>query len=116
MDLHAVGIMAVLGVLDRQEVRRDALVERLPVRAAVDALEDAAAREAGVEVVRVARVQDERVGVGVVGRSLFAVAAPLGPQGVLVEALDAFPRISVVRGAEDAVGRGAGPPLARPGR
>src|SRR5437764_13196995 len=57
---HVVRIVAVLVLatvgLGRREVHRDTGVERLPVVAAIARLEDAAARHAQIEMLRIARV------------------------------------------------------------
>src|SRR5262249_42802142 len=64
------------------------------------------------EMVRVPRVDVDRVRVRVVGRPLFALAAPLRALRMLVEALDALPMIAAVGGTEDAVRTRARVPLA----
>ena len=98
------------GVGIGQEVRRDALVQRLPARAAVGRLEDAARRHADVEVLRIARVDVDRVQRGAIRRCFLQPADPGGPHRVRVEPVDTLPGVAAVRRAEEPLRRGAGVP------
>src|SRR5262249_5563706 len=89
-----------------EKVGAAAGVERSPVVALVEALEDAAAAagDAEVEVARIARVDEYRVQLRAVGgTALRVVARPFGVHGVLVEAGDRFPGVAGVFRAEEAL-------------
>ena len=110
MQAHAVRIVAELGVGIGEEVAVAARVERLPVGAAVGALEHAAARQPDVEVRGVARVDDHRVQHRPVGRVLLRPLGPRLPHRVVVPAAHRLPRVAAVVGAEQALRRAAGVP------
>jgi hypothetical protein len=114
-DAQAVHVVAVLRVGIGQEVGGDALVERLPARAAVGRFEDAARRHADVQMLRVARVDVDRVQRGAVRRRFLQPAHPRRAHRIRVEAVDTLPGVAAVRRTEEALRRRAGVPHARLG-
>ncbi len=113
VEAHAVGVMAVVGVGLGQEDGLDVLVEGAPVLPAVGALEDPARRQAQVEVVGVAGVDDDRVQHRAVGGVLLGVLRPGLPHRVVVPAVDRRPGVTGVFTPEQALRAAAGVPDAR---
>src|SRR5262249_31522 len=116
MESHAVGILSVLRIGIGQEVGAAAGVERLPVTALVEALEDTAATsgDGEVEMARVARVDQNRVQFRAVRcAGLGIVARPQRIHRVLVESGYWLPGVAGVFRAEEAFRRRAGVPRMR---
>src|SRR5258706_210340 len=67
MQCERVRIVAVFEVRVRQEIRGDALVQRVPGLPAIHALEHAAYRYADIEVARIGRVDTDRMHLRAVG-------------------------------------------------
>src|SRR5262249_47343495 len=88
-------------------------VERLPVRAPVGGFEHTAARHGDVEVPRVARIDEDGVHLGAVGRAVLVAPAPRLAFGVIVEAGDTLPGHGAVFALEESLRRGARIPHAR---
>ena len=116
MHPQAVRVVAELGIRIRHEIGAHAAVERLPVGAGVGRLEDAAARHPDVQVLRVARIDEDRVELGPVRRAVLVAAAPLLAVRMLVEAGDARPGRAAVGRAEEPLRRRARVPDAELGR
>ena len=76
-------------------------------RAAIGRLEDAAARHADVQVLRVARIDEDRVQLRAVGRAVLVAAAPRLALRMLVEAVDTRPGRAAVGRAEQPLRRRA---------
>jgi hypothetical protein len=102
--------VAVFVIGGGQEFGGAAAVQRLPVRAAVLAGEDAAARHADIEPARFAGIDQDRVEFGAVGRAILLAAGPLPVHWMLVQASNALPAGPAVLGAEQALRRCAGIP------
>jgi hypothetical protein len=101
---HAMGVVAEGRVGTGQEVGGAPHVQRPPIRPAVNRLEHAAAREPEVQVVVVARIDQDRVQHRPVGRPLDV--RPLGPGspvGVVVPAVERLPGDAAVARAEQAL-------------
>src|SRR5450631_468640 len=113
MQAHAVRIMAEIRRWLRQEIRFDARVERAPIRARVGRFEYASARHADIHVIAIARVDQDRMELGSVRRSVLVTAAPCLAHRVLVEAVDAVPRRAAVLGAKQPLRRRAHVPSSR---
>ena len=98
---HDVRVVTDLGVFVGQEGGGDPAVERAPRRPAVEALEGAAPGEADIEMLRVARVHQDRVRHRAVRRVLSDRAD--ARHQIAVEALDTAPGDAAVLGAEEPV-------------
>ncbi len=106
-------IVTVGGVRIGQEIRRDAFVERRPVRAAVGGFEHPADRDRQVQVPRIAWIDAHRM-------QQFAVRGaqagrPFRVHGVVVESRDRLPMRAVVPGAKQPGRRAPGIPDPRLG-
>ena len=90
---------------------RPAIVERRPVAPAVRGLEHAADRDAEVQVLRIARVDEHRMQQLAVRRA--EAGRPLRAHRVIVEARHRLPCVAAVLRAEQARRRAAGVPASR---
>src|SRR5262249_48855768 len=113
MQPHAMRVMAVFGVRDGDKIGPAPRVERLPVGAFVHALEDSAARHPDVHVIRVARINVDRMHLRPVRRAVAQAAGPRRPHRMIVESGDRFPGVSAVFRAEQTLRRRARIPDAR---
>src|SRR5438552_3451507 len=105
MKPHAMRIMTVLRVRVGKEVRAYAMIERPPIGPAIDRFEDAAAGHADVHMPWVARVDQHRVHLRAIRRSILIATTPRLARRVLVEAFDAAPRCAGVLGTEQSLRR-----------
>src|SRR5262245_19837177 len=106
-------VVAVFWVRDGDKIGRATRVERLPVGAFVHALEDSAARHPDVNVIRVARVDVDRMHLRTVRRAVAKPAGPGRPHRMIVESGYRFPGVSAVFRTEQTLRRRARVPDAR---
>src|SRR5687767_8548646 len=93
MQANTVRIVSILGVLVRQEVGCDSFIERRPGGPSISCFKHAPSAHAEIHVLRVARIDINRVHARAVGRPLLAGAAPLVSHRMTVESLDAVPGV-----------------------
>ncbi len=113
MHPHAVRIVPVFGIRIGEEVGTHAFVQRMPVGARIGRFEDAAARHPDVEMLRITRVDQDRVELRAIRRAVLVAAAPGLALRMLVEAVDAHPGRAAVGRAEESLRRRARVPHAR---
>src|SRR5439155_13020100 len=109
---YAMRIMTVFGTRIRQKIRANAFVQRLPIGARVHGLEHAARRHSDVQMLRIARVDEDGVQLGAIGGTILIAAAPRLALRMLVEAIDAFPGCAAVGRAEQPLRGSTGVPRA----
>src|SRR5436309_2002283 len=106
-ETHAVRIVSVLGVGVGKKIGAHAFVEWRPIATPVDRLENATRRHRDIKMLRIARVDQDRVQRRAVGRTLLVIVAPRLALRMLVEAVDSFPRRSAVARTEQTLWRGS---------
>ena len=97
----ALGIVALQGLRWvegrlRQKIRAHPKIERLPIRSRVRGFEDAAARHADVEVLRIEGIDQDRMQLRTIRRAVLIAAAPGFALRMLVESVHAGPRHAMV--------------------
>src|ERR1041385_1340157 len=98
-------IVSELRIRSRNEVGGAASVQGPEGATAVQALENAPARHADVKVLRVARVDDDRMHFRAVRRAVLVAADPSSAHRIFVEPGDPFPRAPGIFRAEQSLRR-----------
>src|SRR5262245_16282686 len=107
---HTMWVVSVFGIRIGQKVCDTAGIERMPIGSTVGALEYPAARHPEVHMVRVARVDIDRMHFGSIRCAVLSASGPGEPHGMIVKTRYRFPCISRIQRTEKSLRRSTGVP------